>query len=312
MRLRFGVLQGFRSVRGPRNAERPHERHSGSCSVWSSVPAPSLVAAPSPHALSVARGRARRRARTRARARSALTSSTSARSPQERLATLTDAQEQLSASFKALSADALKSSIDQLTELNRAQLQRRQAEARGDLDKRQPGGRAARRAAEGTARPGRRPAAGARSGSARVARAARGAAPDARRDRREAADRDRRARDRAAQAQRARAVGPDAAAQRGRARRHGEVLRLRRAAAGCRRRDDAATRTWSSICPGGKHVVVDAKAPLQGVLDAYQARDEAERQQHLRDHARLLRRHVQGARRQGVLGGARLGARTSS
>ena len=44
--------------------------------------------------------------------------------------------------------------------------------------------------------------------------------------------------------------------------------------------------------PGGKHLVVDAKAPLQGVLDAYQARDEEERQRHLRDHARLLRRHV--------------------
>jgi DNA recombination protein RmuC len=44
--------------------------------------------------------------------------------------------------------------------------------------------------------------------------------------------------------------------------------------------------------PGGKHVVVDAKAPLQGVLDAYQARDEEERQGHLRDHARLLRKHV--------------------
>jgi DNA recombination protein RmuC len=44
--------------------------------------------------------------------------------------------------------------------------------------------------------------------------------------------------------------------------------------------------------PGGKHVVVDAKAPLQGVLDAYQARDEGEREAHLRDHARLLRRHV--------------------
>ena len=39
-------------------------------------------------------------------------------------------------------------------------------------------------------------------------------------------------------------------------------------------------------------MVVDAKAPLQGVLDAYQARDEAEREQHLRDHARLLRKHV--------------------
>jgi DNA recombination protein RmuC len=44
--------------------------------------------------------------------------------------------------------------------------------------------------------------------------------------------------------------------------------------------------------PGDKHVVVDAKAPLQGVLDAYEARDEEERQQHLRDHARLLRKHV--------------------
>jgi DNA recombination protein RmuC len=44
--------------------------------------------------------------------------------------------------------------------------------------------------------------------------------------------------------------------------------------------------------PGGKHVVVDAKAPLQGVLDAYQARDEEERARHFEAHSRLLRRHV--------------------
>ena len=44
--------------------------------------------------------------------------------------------------------------------------------------------------------------------------------------------------------------------------------------------------------PGGKHVIVDAKAPLQGVLDAYEARDDQERERHLRDHARLLRKHV--------------------
>src|SRR5207248_10589505 len=44
--------------------------------------------------------------------------------------------------------------------------------------------------------------------------------------------------------------------------------------------------------PGGKQVVVDAKAPLQGVLDAYEARDEEERQRYLHDHARLLRKHV--------------------
>ncbi|MGC9219807.1 MAG: DNA recombination protein RmuC [Solirubrobacteraceae bacterium] len=44
--------------------------------------------------------------------------------------------------------------------------------------------------------------------------------------------------------------------------------------------------------PGGKHVVVDAKAPLQGILDAYEAPDEQARSQHLQAHARLLRHHV--------------------
>ncbi|MGH2977300.1 MAG: DNA recombination protein RmuC, partial [Gaiellaceae bacterium] len=44
--------------------------------------------------------------------------------------------------------------------------------------------------------------------------------------------------------------------------------------------------------PGGKHVVVDAKAPLQGILDAYEAPDEQARTEALRAHARLLRRHV--------------------
>jgi DNA recombination protein RmuC len=44
--------------------------------------------------------------------------------------------------------------------------------------------------------------------------------------------------------------------------------------------------------PGGKHVVVDAKAPLQGILDAYEAPDEETRTAALQAHARLLRRHV--------------------
>src|SRR3984957_8594483 len=41
----------------------------------------------------------------------------------ERLATVQDAQRQLGESFKALSADALQSSMAQLTEMARAQLQ---------------------------------------------------------------------------------------------------------------------------------------------------------------------------------------------
>jgi DNA recombination protein RmuC len=44
--------------------------------------------------------------------------------------------------------------------------------------------------------------------------------------------------------------------------------------------------------PGGKHVVVDAKAPLTAFLDAYEATDEDQRAAHLQTHARLLREHV--------------------
>lgn len=44
--------------------------------------------------------------------------------------------------------------------------------------------------------------------------------------------------------------------------------------------------------PGGKHVVVDAKAPLVAYLDAFEATDDAERARHLADHARQVREHV--------------------
>lgn len=44
--------------------------------------------------------------------------------------------------------------------------------------------------------------------------------------------------------------------------------------------------------PGGKRVVVDAKAPLQGYLDALEAQDDALRATHLAAHARQLREHV--------------------
>jgi DNA recombination protein RmuC len=44
--------------------------------------------------------------------------------------------------------------------------------------------------------------------------------------------------------------------------------------------------------PGGKQVVVDAKAPLQAFLDASDASDEDGRRRHLEAHARLLRDHI--------------------
>lgn len=44
--------------------------------------------------------------------------------------------------------------------------------------------------------------------------------------------------------------------------------------------------------PGGRTVVVDAKAPLSAFLEAIDARDESAREQKLKDHARQIREHM--------------------
>lgn len=44
--------------------------------------------------------------------------------------------------------------------------------------------------------------------------------------------------------------------------------------------------------PGGKSVVIDAKAPLAAYLDAVEATDDAVRTEHLRKHARQVRDHI--------------------
>lgn len=57
--------------------------------------------------------------------------------------------------------------------------------------------------------------------------------------------------------------------------------------AGGRLRPDLVVRL-----PGGKNVVVDAKAPLRAFLDAVDAADDADRKHHAADHARLIRSHM--------------------
>ena len=57
--------------------------------------------------------------------------------------------------------------------------------------------------------------------------------------------------------------------------------------------DDGALRPDLVVrIPGGKHVVVDAKAPLAAYLDAFETSDETERQRLFSDHARQVREHI--------------------
>jgi DNA recombination protein RmuC len=209
----------------------------------------------------------------------------------ERLATVQDAQRQLGESFKALSADALQSSMQQLTEMARAQLQTAQAKADGELEQR-------RQAVEQLVGP-------IKEQLGRVD------------SRLEALDQERRESRGRLEAQlrtlaesgerlRTETGALVTALRKPNTRGQWGQMQLRNVveAAGMIRHcdfleqstlhgDDATLRPDLIInMPGGKHVVVDAKAPLQGVLDAYEASDEAQRDGFLRDHARLLRKHV--------------------
>jgi DNA recombination protein RmuC len=209
----------------------------------------------------------------------------------ERMATVNDAQERLSASFKVLSAEALQSSMTQLAEMAQAQLRTVQTEAKGDLDKRQ-------QAVEQLVAPlkeqlGRVDGQLLRLDQER--RESRGRLESQLRTLTETGDRLRTETGALVTALRK----PNARGQWGQ-------MQLRNVveAAGLLKHcdfseqhsyagDESTLRPDMVVnLPGGKCVVVDAKSPLQGVLDAYEARDEVERERHLRDHARLLRKHV--------------------
>lgn len=209
----------------------------------------------------------------------------------ERLATVNDAQERLSASFKVLSAEALQSSMAQLAEMAQAQLRTVQTEAKGDLDKRQ-------QAVEQLVAPLKEQLGrvdGRLLALDQERRESRGRLESQLRTLTETGDRLRTETGALVTALRK----PNARGQWGQ-------MQLRNVveAAGLLRHcdfteqhsyagDESTLRPDMVVnLPGGKCVVVDAKSPLQGVLDAHEARDDVERERHLRDHARLLRKHV--------------------
>ncbi|MGI8902740.1 MAG: DNA recombination protein RmuC [Solirubrobacteraceae bacterium] len=210
---------------------------------------------------------------------------------EERLATVNDAQDRLSASFKALSADALQASMAQLAELTHAQAQTAQAQAKGDLDQRQ-------HAVERLLAP-------LREQLGRVD-AQLVSLDQERRESRGRLDAQLKALTETGDRLRTETGALVTALRKPNTRGQWGQMQLRNVVelAGMVKHCDFAEQSSMGseesssrpdliiAMPGGKHVVVDAKAPLQGVLDAYQARDEEERTRHLRDHGRLLRKHV--------------------
>jgi len=212
---------------------------------------------------------------------------------EERLATVQDAQERLTSSFKALSAEALQASQSQLVELARAQLATAQAEGRGDIERRQ-------QAVEQLVAPLREQLGKVDAQLVKL--------DQDRRESRGRMDAQIRALTETGEKLRTETGALVTALRKPNARGQWGQMQLRNVVelagmvAHCDFVEQSALPGEDSSLrpdlvvslPGGKHVVVDAKAPLQGVLDAYEARDEEERDRHLRDHARLLRKHVKG------------------
>jgi DNA recombination protein RmuC len=220
---------------------------------------------------------------------------------EERLKTLGDAQERLSDTFKALSAEALQAGMAQLSELARTQLQSAQAEAKGELEQR-------KQAVEQLVAP-------IKEGLGRVDQQLTRLDQE-RRESRGRLEAQIRTLTETGEKLRTETGALVTALRKPNARGQWGQMQLRnvvelagmvkycdfveQAALPC---EDSSLRPDAIVrMPGGKHVMVDAKAPLQGVLDAYEARDEEERQRHLRDHARLLRKHVRALAEKGYWG----------
>jgi DNA recombination protein RmuC len=210
---------------------------------------------------------------------------------EQRLASIAEAQARMSESFKALSAEALQSNMGQLAELAKAQLSAAQAEARGELDTR-------RNQVEQLVAPIREQLGRVDTQLTKL--------DQERRSSNVRLESQLRTLTESGERLRVETGALVTALRKPNTRGQWGQMQLRNVveAAGMMRHcdfdeqasfegDEATLRPDMIVkLPGGKTVVVDAKAPLQGLLDAFEAPDEPTREAHLRDHARLLRKHV--------------------
>lgn len=209
----------------------------------------------------------------------------------EKLALLDDARTKLSDAFRALSADALARSSSSFLELARASLERYQEGARGDLEKRE-------RAISELLSPVKDSLGKLDQEIRAMEKAREGAYGAVTAQLRSMAE---------AQGElRAEAANLVKALRAPQARGRWGELQLRRVVelAGmiehCDFHEQASVEGEAGRLrpdlvvhlPGGRHVVVDAKAPLQAYLEAVEAKDDGARRAKLADHARQIRDHV--------------------
>ena len=194
--------------------------------------------------------------------------------------------------FKALSADALARNNQAFLELARATLAQTQEAARGDLEKRQQAivelvapVRSSLDKVDSKIQELETARAGAYAALNEQVRGLVGNADAASR-------RNRQAGHGAAHARRARPLGRDPVAPRGGDGRHAGPLRFRHANRRSASEEGRLRPDLLVRLPAGKIIVVDAKTPLDGYLQAIEAADEQTRKARLADHARQVRAHL--------------------
>ena len=226
---------------------------------------------------------------TRSQLETALTKERNA--SEEKFALLNEAQAKLSDAFKALSSEALKSNNQSFLELARSTLERFQEAAKGDLDKRQ-------QAIDQLVKPVKESLEKFDSKIQELEKSRVGAYEGLNQQVRSMLETQSQLRSETAKL--VRALGTPRV--RGR---WGEI-QLKRVVemAGMQEYCDFEQQPSVSTeegrlrpdlivrLPGGKNIVVDAKAPLSAYLEANEANDEPTRRAKLQDHARQIREHM--------------------
>ncbi|MEM1083932.1 MAG: DNA recombination protein RmuC [Verrucomicrobiota bacterium] len=215
-----------------------------------------------------------------------------AKSAKEKQALLDKAEERLSDTFKALSADALKASTDQFYKLAKQSLQAQQDEAKGELEKR-------RTAIEQMVKPVTETLGKFEGRIGEIEKARVGAYGELKEQVKQMAESQLGLQRETAQLVKA-LRQPTGRGQWG-------EMQLRRVVemAGMQEHCDFTTQTTSTddegkrlrpdlvvSLPGGKTIVVDSKTPMDAYLDAIEASDDASRDEAMSRHARQVRTHI--------------------